>query len=172
MPPRAARRGIGMNKDIVCGVAALALAIGYYFLADAIPRSLLSDEIGADGLPKSYAMFLAALSVLLIARALLAGRRTALSSPRLGDGERAAKHAAVWRAAGMIAIGIAYVVAVPYLGYFLSIAILIVATTYYQGGRLTRKTGAVAVGGAAFLWVLFVWLLRIPQPSGIWPDLF
>jgi putative tricarboxylic transport membrane protein len=84
----------------------------------------------------------------------------------------AAQRTALLRAGGMFAIGVLYIAAVPYIGYILAIALLIAATTYYQGGRLSRQTGVVAVGGAVFFWVMFVWLLRIPQPPGLWPDLF
>jgi putative tricarboxylic transport membrane protein len=163
---------MSMNKDLVCGVAALAVAVGYYALADAIPRSLLSDDVGAAGLPKVYAIALGALSLILIARAMLA-RRTASPGPAHSDPvTRAAQRTAFLRAGGMLAIGVVYVVLVPYLGYIPSIALLIAATTYYQGGRLTRQAGVVAVGGALFFWLMFVWLLHIPQPPGMWPELW
>jgi putative tricarboxylic transport membrane protein len=166
---------MGMNKDLVCGVGALVVAVGYYLLADAIPRSLLSDDVGAAGLPKVYAVGLGLLSLILIARAAMA--RAAAMGPRSAEvradtAMRAAQRTALLRAAGMLAIGVAYVVLVPYLGYVLSIALLIAATIYYQGGRVTRQAGVVAVGGAVFFWFMFVWLLRIAQPPGLWPDLF
>jgi hypothetical protein len=160
-----------MSKDLVCGSVTLALAIVYYVLADAIPRSLLSDGVGPGGLPKAYAIGLAVLSAILIVRALRERRLAAAAAP--ADPEvKAAQRLAVRRAAGLLAIGALYVAALPYLGYVLSLALLLGATTYYQGGALTRRVGIVAVCGAVFFWLLFVWLLHIPQPAGFWPELF
>jgi putative tricarboxylic transport membrane protein len=160
-----------MNKDLVCGGTALVLAIGYYILADGISASVLSDEVGPDGLPKAYAYILAALSLILIARSV-AQRRLAPIGPAPDPAVRAAHRIALRRAAGMLGIGVLYVVMLPTLGYVLSLAILIAATTYYPGGAVTRQLAIVAVCGAAFFWAMFVWLLHIPQPVGLWPELF
>ena len=78
---------------------------------------------------------------------------------------------ALGRVAGLLAIGVAYVVVVPWLGYMLSLAALIMATTYYQGGALDRRVIVVAMSGAIVFWLLFVKLLGIPQPAGLWPSL-
>ena len=51
------------------------------------------------------------------------------------------------------------------------IAALILATTYYQGGTINRYVAVVAISGAVFFWLLFVVLMRIPQPPGWWPSL-
>ncbi|HEY6510161.1 MAG TPA: tripartite tricarboxylate transporter TctB family protein, partial [Vicinamibacterales bacterium] len=67
-----------------------------------------------------------------------------------------------------LAIGIAYGVVVPWLGYPASIALLLAATAGYMTGAINRRVVAVAVAGGAVFWLLFVWLLGIPQPEGIW----
>jgi hypothetical protein len=69
-----------------------------------------------------------------------------------------------------LAIGVAYLVSVPWLGYPLAIAGLILATTSAQGGGVGRRTAVVAACGAVILWLLFVVLLGIPQPPGVWPS--
>ena len=72
----------------------------------------------------------------------------------------------------MIVIGAVYIVAVPWLGYLVSLAALIAATTYYQGGGMNRRVAIVAVSGALLFWLLFVAILGIPHPAGFWPSLF
>jgi hypothetical protein len=67
-------------------------------------------------------------------------------------------------------IGVGYILAVPWLGYPISIALVILAATAAQGGRLGGRAAVVAVCGALFFWLLFVVLLGIPQPSGVWPS--
>ena len=146
-----------MTRDSVLGCAGLALALGYYLAAAALQDTLLSDAIGPQGLPKIYAYVLAALSAILLVNSLQA---------RL-DAE--ASRLAVKRAAGILVIGVLYVVLVQYVGYVPTIALLIAGTTYYQGAQFNGRVVIAALGGAFFLWLLFVALLGIPQPTGLWP---
>jgi hypothetical protein len=62
-----------VNRDTVFGAVCLALAAGYYLTAAAIPDSALSDAVGPQGLPKTYAVVLGALSLVLIARSMTPG---------------------------------------------------------------------------------------------------
>ena len=160
-----------MNRDLVFGGAAFALAVGYYLMAAMIPASLLADAVGPQGLPKTYAALLAGLSLILIIRSLASHPfvRSVRLQPTIS--QQAVSQRSLWRVAGLLAIGAAYVVVVPWLGYMLSLAALIMATTYYQGGAWNRQVAAVAVSGAIVFWLLFVVLLGIPQPAGLWPSL-
>lgn len=149
-----------MTRDLVLGGACLALAAGYYLMAAAIPESALSDAVGAQGLPKTYAVVLGALSLVLMFKSWKT-RLTVLDH-----------RVPILRVAGMLVIGIVYLAVVPWTGYILALAGLIAATTYYQGGGLNARVAAVALSGALFFWVLFVAVLGIPHPPGIWPSLF
>ncbi|HEY6362994.1 MAG TPA: tripartite tricarboxylate transporter TctB family protein, partial [Vicinamibacterales bacterium] len=130
--------------------------------------SRLADAIGPQGLPKTYALLLAALSLVLIARSL-ARRREARPLDNAAGARTAPR--VLRRIAGMLTIGIVYILVAPWLGYPLSIAGLILATTYYQGGEINRQVALVAVTGALFFWALFVLIMGIPQPPGWWPAL-
>jgi putative tricarboxylic transport membrane protein len=156
-----------MDKDVVFGTATLVLSVAYYRIASAIPSSQLSDAIGPQGLPRAYAILLAVLSLILVGRSLLRRRHRRTATAATQANERPP----VWRIAGMLGIGIAYILVVPWLGYLLSIAGLLLATTYYQGGTINRRVAMVAVSGAVFFWFLFVLLMGIPQPPGWWPSL-
>jgi hypothetical protein len=157
-----------VNRDVALGGVALALAVVYYLMARAIPSSFLADAVGPQGLPQVYAFVLAGLSILLIVRSL--GRREVRDkgTPDPISSERTK----VWRVAGLLGIGAVYVAIVSWLGYIISLAALMVATTYYQGGGVNRRSVVIAVSGAIALWLLFVVLLRIPQPPGFWPAFF
>lgn len=156
------------RRELVLGWTMLAIAAAYYALATRIPESGIADAIGAQGLPKAYAAILALLSIMLIGRAL----RTRHAATDAAAAERAAglRHVGL-RTAGMLVVGALYVALVPWLGYIVSIAGLIASTVALQGGRLDRRTAAIAAGGALLLWLLFVRLLGIPHPSGIWPSM-
>ena len=167
------------QRELVLGSATLAIAAVYYLLAIRIPQSDIADVIGAQGLPKTYAALLAGLSIILIVRALTSTRsqRVRAASPAATPDATPAtpkpglQRDVAWRVFGMLMNGVIYILVVPWLGYILSIAALIAATVYYQGGELNRRAAAVAIGGAVFLWLLFVRLLHIAHPAGIWPSL-
>jgi len=158
-----------VNRDLVLGSILLATSVIYYVMASAIPDSQLADAVGPKGLPSIYAALLAGLSLLLVARAVRARRGVRAITV---DEPTDVPPRTVGRVAGMLAIGVIYILFVPFAGYVLSIAALIVGTAYYQGGRVTRHTLLVGTAGAAVLWLVFVMLLRIPQPTGIWSALW
>lgn len=148
-----------MYKDLGCGVAGLALAAAFYFLADDLPRSLLADPTGADGLPKLLAYLLGGLSLLLIVGAL---RRAPARASATAD-EGLDKHL---RSAGMLGLGVLYLVLVPWLGYLPTIFLFILAVAIYAGTRPGWQPLAVSAIGAGALWFTFVKLFSIPMPTG------
>jgi putative tricarboxylic transport membrane protein len=154
-----------MNRDFAAGLIGLAIAVAYYAMASNIQNSQLADEVGPAGLPKIYAVMLGGFSALLMARALL---RPAPAGKTRDIGEEVF---ALRRALGVLAIGVAYVVLVPWLGYPLAIALVIGAASLYGGGQISLRLAGIAVLGAFGLWFVFVFLLHIGQPAGIWPDL-
>jgi putative tricarboxylic transport membrane protein len=154
-----------MSRDGVLGLLGLVLAAGYAWMAARLPESLLADAVGPQGLPRAYAIVLAALSLVLLLRAI-ASRQSAVEPTSAPTGAHSVR-----RAAGLLALGGLYLLVVPWAGYVVSIAALIAATTWYQGGRFSPRIALVAAGGAAVFWLLFVVLLGVPHPSGLWPDL-
>ena len=158
-----------MNRDLALGGATLAITIAYYVLAAQIPESQLADAVGPQGLPRVYAYILGALSLVLIGSALRDAKKKESSSPEPPAPNPVSK---ILRPLGVVAIGILYIVVVPWLGYIVTLAALIAATTYYQGGGFSRNVVMVAVGGALLFWGLFVALLGIQHPAGVWESLF
>jgi hypothetical protein len=157
--------------ELVFGIVTLVLASVYYAMAAAIPRGALADGIGPGGLPKAYAAALAVLAIVLIVRGLFPGAPPIASAPE----ERVARRRDLpadpvqkpWRAGAMLAIGVAYAAAAGWVGYIPALAGLIFAAIYCQGGgRIPIRRGLViAVAGAVLFWVLFVLVLRVPQPT-------
>ena len=145
-----------VSQDAAFGVITLFLAGAYYAAAAALPASALADAVGPQGLPQIYALLLGLLSLVLIGR----GWRRTAAAPPAGT--------AMWRSFGLLALGVGYVAIVPWVGYVVAIALLIGGTVFYQARAWRRSDALVAVGGALFLWVLFVIVLGIRQPGGIW----
>ena len=130
--------------------------------------SRLEGIVGAQAVPKSLAVGLAILSALLIGQDLWRARRAAARG-RGSRGERAYAHL---RAAGMLLIGIGYLAVVGTIGYVPAVALLVVAAARYLGQTLSARLVVLAVGLALFYDLLFVRLLGIPLPPGIWPGVW
>ncbi len=150
----------GAGIDFACASAAFALAAGYYLAADAIPTSLLSDGVGADGVPKLLAIILAALAGALALRTLRPG------GGRSDGGARAIAFADHARPIGLTGLGMIYVALAPLLGYAVTLALLIAATLVYFGARNPVMIALNAIGGATLLWLTFAKLLGIAMPVG------
>ena len=175
-------------RDIWIGLATMVLAGVYWYGADQIPISPLDGAVNAAAMPKTLAYALSGLALILILRALaievITRRATsaavAAAEPSAGaamaepkDGEDAlSRRKRHLRAAGMLGIGITYLIAVPYLGYVLSIALLVFGVAGYMQARPDRKLLLLSGGIAVFFYLLFVRFLDIPLPPGFWPSLF
>jgi hypothetical protein len=156
---------IATSRDFAFGTTMLAVGLAYYWLTTQVPQSTLDDGVGPVGLPRLYAVILVALSMVTIGRA-------ALAVVRRQPPERDRRRRESWRFAGVLLMGVLYVAIVPWLGYLPSIALLIAATAWYQGGTINRRVVVVSALGALILWLLFVAFLRIPQPPGAWTSIF
>jgi cell division protein FtsW (lipid II flippase) len=135
--------------------------------------------VNAAAMPKALAWGLGALALLLILRALTvevmaaqAARAMAGSTKRETASEEAAfslrDHL---KALGLAGFALAYVLLLPYLGYAVSVALVVGCVSLYIGAPRDWKIPAVAVGAAAVFYLIFVVVLGIPQPPGFWPSL-
>lgn len=164
-----------MTRDAWIGAVFLAFAVLVWIAADGIRVSPLDDPVTAGGLPKSLAYVLGGLAVLLIARSLyikrLATRRESKPAEAAAEDDSREMWRRHLRAAGMLGLGVAYLLIVPYLGYVLSIIGLMLAVSLYIGARPGIRTLAVAGLGGVIFYLLFVQFLNIPLPPGVWPSL-
>ncbi len=171
-----------MKRDLVCALALLTLAAAYYGVARTLGQTALADTVGPAGLPLVYATVLAGLAVLIACSALLRARLAAepAKTAEQPAGNGSARHDApgpgqpgsavptarrLRRAAGALAIGIAYVATVPYLGYLLTTALVLGAMAAYQGEKISKRLFLVAGIGAVALYLLFDLALGIDMPG-------
>lgn len=150
-----------MKTDLAVGLLALAFAGAYYYLTSDIPRSLLSDNVGADGLPKLYAWTLGLLGILLVWKSVAVWARA--PEPAGDAGASALQHI---RALGLLVLGAAYLLLIGNLGYLLTIFLLLAAVALYCGAALDVKLASVSAAGAIVFWSVFVQLFDMPLPSG------
>jgi putative tricarboxylic transport membrane protein len=151
-----------IHKDSIAGYLLLALAAGYYFMTGNIPSSSLSDEVGADGMPKLLAMALAIIACMLVGKGLLAARQTATVAQVDND---TPEHAPVGRALGFAALGVGYMFVAPVIGFAAGVAAIVVAVALYERERFSAKLLAVAIAGGLGFWLVFVRFLGTEQPA-------
>ena len=140
-----------MRRDLACAALGLALAGAYWAAANALPESLLSDAVGADGVPKAFAVLLAVFSALVGIRGV----------SKKADLEDSPNHL---RALGIAVLGFLYVAAASFIGYLVSITLLAGGAALYYGAPRRFGVALFALGTAALLWALFAGLLGIPLP--------
>jgi putative tricarboxylic transport membrane protein len=160
-----------VSRDTGIALGLMAFAALYWLGADQIRVSRLEGIVGAQVVPKGLAASLAVLSLLLIAQDLWRGRRAAPAGGGEDEAAPDSAHAHL-RAAGMLLIGVAYLAVIGTIGYIPAVALLVLATALYMGRSLSARLVLLAVGGALFYYLLFVRLLGIPLPSGIWPGIW
>jgi hypothetical protein len=140
--------------DLWIGLALIALAAAYYAEARAISDSLLSDEVGAAGLPTLLA------AVLAVSGAALAVRSQGAAAIRV-------TFAFAPQALGLVALMVAYIFLLPITGYPLLIAALVAGVALLAGARPTVGLGLTAILAGAFFWLTFHWLFGITMPAGL-----
>jgi putative tricarboxylic transport membrane protein len=148
-----------MNKDLVSGIVLCCVAAAYYAASRTIAVSSLEDDFGPHGLPNILAIALGLTGALLALRGALARPAPRPTEP--------SAHGKPLRAIGLLAIGFAYLLLVDKLGYALSISLLIATVAWYEGMKPGLKLAAVAIGGGALFWLVFVHLLDVAQPTGL-----
>ena len=137
-----------MRRDYACAAAGLALAAAYWLAADALPRSALSDGVGAGGVPKLLALLLAAVSLLIALR-----RNPEVETPKNP-----------MRALGVAGLGFAYVAIVPFTGYLVGLALLAGSSALYYGAR-GRTVFFFSIGTSLLLWLVFAKALGVALPA-------
>jgi putative tricarboxylic transport membrane protein len=141
-----------LRRDLACAALGLALAAAYWAAAHQVPKSMLSDAVGADGVPKALAVILASFSTLIALRALLG---------RAHEMPQSKNHL---RALGIAALGFVYVALAPLAGFLVSTMLLAGAGALYYGAPRTLGTLAFAAGSAGLLWLVFARMLGVALP--------
>ena len=154
-------------RDLAFGLVVAAIAGAYSFQATRIPTNLLSDKVGAGGMPFLLGLVVASLGLLLAARSAIALARPARNGSD-SDDDRFFSLAHL-KGFLVLLIGAAYVVLVPVVGYLVGLFLLIAATSVAAGLRLSLRNALVAAAIALVMALIFVTLMHTSQPDGLLP---
>jgi putative tricarboxylic transport membrane protein len=140
--------------DLWAGLALMALAGGYYMAALGIHQSLLSDVVGAAGIPKLLAALLGLCGVLMVVRS------------QLGQAMRITPRVPA-RSIGLLALFAAHILLLPIVGYPVALAALVASVALLAGERATPRLAIISIAAGAGFWWVFAGLLGISMPAGL-----
>ncbi len=163
------------SERLLAGLS-FAFAVAYTLAARRIEDSLLSDEVGAGGVPQGVGMAMALAALALFVKSFRQPAKTpvtkAEASATAPSAEPPDPHTLGWQAAllrtsGLVLILLAYAALLPLLGYPITISLLIAAVGRLAGAPLRTPLWACALLGGPLLWLLFDQLLQVRMPRGL-----
>ncbi len=162
-------------RDRVLAVGAAAFAASCVSAARGIEDSLLSDAVGAGGVPQGVGIAMGVAALALFIKSFAAApqlEEQVEKSPQSGAVDDVSNQArpgaatVLLRSGGLVLILIGYGLLLPLLGYALSVSLLVLASGRLAGAplRTTLLLCAAVVGPA--LWLLFDQALQVRMPVG------
>lgn len=158
--------------NLVTGGVGLAFSLVYINFARGIEDSLLADAVGASGVPVSVGALMAIASAALLVKGFMPVARRATGKEEEADDGGASASRPHLLAAGLLLILAVYLLALPWLGYVVSIGLMAAAIGWFAGGREVKVLLGFTVFTGPILWFLFDFALKVRMPAGIWPALF
>jgi len=159
--------------NLSASLLGIVASSAYIWQARTIEDSLLSDEVGAGGVPAGVGMVMLAASIALLLKTLLAQARSARQAPAAvaaGEEEGGAAHPHRM-ALGLLLILAAYVALLPWAGYIVSMGLLAAAVALFAGARMAPVLVVFSLCLGPLLWFLFEYLLQVRMPAGAWSAL-
>jgi putative tricarboxylic transport membrane protein len=155
------------QRDRLTAVLTAVFAASCVSAARGIEDSLLSDAVGAGGVPQGVGLAMGAAAVALFVKSF----RGPAGGSQGDNGETDA--AETWlpvllRTAGLVAILLLYALLLPRAGYVLAISALMLASGWLAGAAFRPTLWLCAGLGGPLLWTLFDRLLQVRMPVGTW----
>ncbi len=173
-------------RDRVLALLAAVLAVSYVLAARGIEDSLLSDEVGAGGVPQAVGVLMLLAAVALFGKSFIGARHDATGDKSrrttpIDPSEAAAAARAkaptatasdrrrfITRTAGLVLILVGYTLLLPLAGYMLSIGLLVLSAGWLAGAPLRAPLLLAAAVAGPLFWMLFGYLLQVRMPAGSW----
>lgn len=157
--------------DRITGALGVVLSISYVLYARGIEDSLLADGVGANGAPTGVGVVLLLASLALFCKSWIKTAAPGAADEVAKEGGEAGTQRPHRMALGLLIILAAYVTLLPFLGYVVSIGLLVGCVAWLAGSRQRMTIVACMLIAGPALWLLFDWALEIRMPVGLWPKL-
>lgn len=155
-----------LRRERLLALLAAAAASAYVVLSRSIEDSLLSDAVGAGGVPQGVGIAVVVAAVALFARTWLRRPQSAPVIGQAADTPRGPAWPVIARTSALVAILLAFAALLPMLGYALSISALVLACGWLAGAAFKLTLWLCAAGAGPGLWLLFDRLLQVRMPVG------
>lgn len=154
----------GAQRDRLTAVLTVVFAASCVSAARGIEDSLLSDAVGAGGVPQGVGLAMGAAAVALFVKSFRG------PAPAGSDDREAAEPwlPVLLRTGGLVAILLLYGLLLPRAGYVVAISALMLASGWLAGAAFGRTLWLCAGLGGPLLWALFDRLLQVRMPVGTW----
>jgi putative tricarboxylic transport membrane protein len=138
---------------IIMSVIIIGISGYFYSMTKAFPQNQMQDT-GPDFMPRIYCGFLIFLSLILLVKEVVSKKREEKK-------ENTILYAVV--AMGMIFI---YLFLIPYTGFYLSTAAVIISFLLFTKVKSLYTLSAVPLGTIAFIYIFFEKFLSVSLPLG------
>ncbi len=145
------------RRDVVAAIVLIALGIAYAHLTSGLPERTLPNTPGPSFFPWLIVASLLALSVAMLARGLRAGKRA---------GKKTAPPP--WRALGMLGWFVAYLAALPVVGFVIASVPFFAGLMVFFGARRWASVAALSVIVPVAVYHLFRGVFQVLLPAGPW----
>ena len=152
----------GRARDRLLAVLTAIFAASYITAARGIEDSLLADAVGAGGVPQGVGAVMLLAALALFAKSF----RAAPDKASNAKSERMPWQRVLLRCAGLVAILVVYGLLLPWLGYPLTVSLLVLAVGWLAGAALKLPLFAFAAVSGPILWAMFDWALKVRMPVG------
>ncbi len=155
------------QRDRLLAVGAAVFAASLIAGARALEDSMLSDAVGAGGVPQGVGLVMALAAVALFAKSFIVGKPAkSVAEDVEGSEGGLGWQATVARTLGLIAILVAYGAVLPWLGYPLTVSLLVLASGWLAGAALRAPLLLCAALSGPLLWAMFDRALQVRMPVG------
>ena len=149
------------QRDRVLALLSGGFALQYTAAARGIEDSLLSDAVGAGGVPQAVGI-----TMLVTAVALFAKSFTGVAQANGEAGVPGGWRQPLMRTSGLVLILVVYGFLLPWLGYPLSVSLLFAAVGALAGAALRWPLVACAAAAGPLMWAIFDKALQVRMPIG------
>ena len=149
------------QRDRLLAVTAAVFAASLVAAARSIEDSLLSDAVGAGGVPQGVGLAMAAAALALFIKSF-----TDADADADADAVARPWRPTLLRTAALVLILVLYGVLLPLLGYPLTVSLLVGASGWLAGAAPRWPLALCALVAGPALWLLFDRLLQVRMPVG------
>ena len=156
-------------RDRLLALGSALFAVSLIAAARDIEDSMLSDAVGAGGVPQGVGLVMAVAAVVLFAKSFR-GDASAGASPEQADATQAIDAGrpptVAARTVGLVVILIGYALLLPVLGYAATVSLLVLASGRLAGAPLKMPLWLCGAFSGPLLWAIFDRALQVRMPVG------